>query len=1169
MKLSLQKFLNSRVILLTSLLLFVVAFSTDAQMVTCPAETNLGTFDCNTINDVPPQVNSLADAMEAYGIEITGALPETGVTTIDSELVFYCLDNAREVTREVIIYNDENFDFQYTPGEEITICTFTIMTEPDEVAPVFEAPVDATTTCIDGIDPEETGRALVSSDSCPDLNPDNVNFSDAPPTIGSCPGEKIYVRSWTATDPCGNANDPQTQVITVLDVTGPEFTVPDDVTIDCAADPADAPGEVTDGFDECEEAEIMIQGRIVSDMTQENTPCPGSITYIKRWGGIDGCGNANTKDQIIVAMDTTPPDFEVPADATIACGDDLPAGADIDAVDDCDPNGLVAVFMGSVVTPDGAADCEARTMVRTWTAVDGCGNETTKTQTLMLEACVPTCNDDPCVGDITTLSADGCNCEVVTPQVIGCTDSAASNFDPTANCPCDDCCLLNFDLALQKVLSTPEPIVIGTGATVTFTITVINQGDVTAQNIEITDYIPEGLILSDGNWTQSGNAAVTTIAGPLAAGESASVDITFEFDPSIAPGSYTNFAEISAAEDENGNPGMDSDSTADNDPDNDGTVVDNEIMGGGITAGEDEDDHDGATFTLVCAAPTCNTDPCVGDITVVNSSGCECELVEPQVKGCTDPDALNFNPNANCDEGCIAKVFDLALDKSVITAGPYSIGQDVTYAITVSNEGNIPAQNISVEDVAPPALTFNAAASSGWIAVSGSISTTTIAGPLAPGTSASVNITYTINNNAIENADITNSAEITGAEDEDGNMVPDVDSTPGNGSNNEDDDDTETIQITCPDDAGQMGTALKSVCGGETVNAPADGVVVGEGSVHVYLLHDGAGTIIYDFSTNGTFVNDGVYPTNSQLYISSIVGPPGPDGIPDLSATCTDVVLPGCPVIFYDPISINHYVDCNQTTGNATVNFSITGGGPSASGGTYTVTGSYNGTVNPGQQYIIDGISAGSTYTITVVNDGKGCTGSINEGPINCTKTPIELISFDGEAQQNGNLLKWVTASEIENDFYTLERASADMNFVEINQQQGAGTYSTTSKYSYLDREAPNGLSYYQLKQTDFDGTTVIVGVIEIQRSEPTFDIINIHPIPVLDNFELYIESEENQAIEIQVINSIGELMIVKSIEVTNAVNKIEVDVSTLAGGIYVISAIAGENTVSQKIIKY
>lgn len=734
MKLALEKLFFSQRCILTLFTLFFIAFSAQAQTVVCPSDTDLGTFDCNTIENAPGQINSLAAAMEApYGIEITDALPETGVTTEDSAVLFYCDSDAREVTRLVIIYNDSNYNFSYDEGEEVATCTYVLNTEADTEAPTFSAPEDYETTCVLGIDTAVTGKAIVDMDPCPDLTVENVNFSDAPPVIGGCPGEKIYVRSWTATDPCGNANDPQTQTIIVKDLTGPEFTVPADINVPCGTDPADASitGDVTDGFDDCEGIEVAVQGRVLMNETQENTPCPGFTTYVKRWGAIDGCGNPTTKDQLIVV--------ECPADCS---------------------------------------------------------------------------NTDICVGDI--------------------------------------------------------------------------------------------------------------LAEPL-------------------PGE------------------------------------------------------------------------------------CECQVVEEQVLGCTNPVASNYNPAANCD-----------------------------------------------------------------------------------------------------------------------------------------DDSCET----CTADAGNMATALVTVCGGDNVNAPAEGTSVPAGSVLVYLLHDGTGTVIEDYNSTGTFVNDGEYPANVQLFISSAVGPDDGTGFPDLSDDCSDLA-DGTPVIFYDPIVISHMIDCDPTTATASVNFSITGGGPSASGGSYSVTGSFNGDVNPGEQNIISGISDGSTYSLTVINDGKGCTAFIDPQTVSCTKMPIELISYEGEAKKEGNLLKWVTASEIQNAYFTLERATTFSGFVKIHEQAGAGTYSLPSKYSYVDREAPNGLSYYRLKQTDIDGTTVEVGVVEIQRSEPTFDIINIHPIPVLDNFELYIDSEENQTVEVNVYNSIGELMHTNAYELTNAVNKVNIDVTTFGGGVYVVSAIVGEDIISHKIIKY
>jgi len=486
--------------------------STNNPVVVCPSDTNLGTFDCNTLNDKPNPINTIEEAMAApYNIEITSASPKTLVATQDSDIIFYCESNAREVIRSIIIYNDVNNNFSYDVGEAIETCTFSINTEPDLSAPQFYAPPDMEVTCAPSDPGPFYGTFNPSDDNCPDLIQDNVNFSDAPPAIGKCPGERIIVRSWTATDPCGNANEPQTQTIIIKDETGPEFTVPADITVACITDPMDTSvtGNVSDGFDECENTEVAVIGTIIEQLTQENTPCPGTTTYTKRWVAVDGCGNTTTKDQIIIV--------ECPPDCT---------------------------------------------------------------------------NQDICVGDIVTDPLPGeCECQIVEYQVLGCLDPTCVNFDPAVNCD-DGNCFKEFDLALTKELITQGPFIVGADTDITFTITVYNQGDRFAQNIAIIDYIPEGLILNDANWTQEGANATTIITSQLAA-TSASVDITFKIDPAIASGTYTNYAEIFMAEDNLGNQWDDIDSTPDTSNENDFYEYQN----------GNEDDHDGATFTLINDAP--------------------------------------------------------------------------------------------------------------------------------------------------------------------------------------------------------------------------------------------------------------------------------------------------------------------------------------------------------------------------------------------------------------------------------------------------------------------------------------------------------------------------------------------------------------------------------------
>ena len=175
------------------------------------------------------------------------------------------------------------------------------------------------------------------------------------------------------------------------------------------------------------------------------------------------------------------------------------------------------------------------------------------------------------------------------------------------------------DVALAKTTTatTAAP-----GQDVTFTIEVYNQGGVELAFVNVADYIPSGFTMSpaDSNgWTIDGTAPTvggetgtvyTTVAGPLAAGASTTVDIVLTVDADAVAGDLVNVAEITGLEDTEGRDRTDDDvdSSADNDPDNDsggtpGSEEDNHIDDDGVDSDgdgiTDEDDSDPATVNIV------------------------------------------------------------------------------------------------------------------------------------------------------------------------------------------------------------------------------------------------------------------------------------------------------------------------------------------------------------------------------------------------------------------------------------------------------------------------------------------------------------------------------------------------------------------------------------------
>ncbi len=96
---------------------------------------------------------------------------------------------------------------------------------------------------------------------------------------------------------------------------------------------------------------------------------------------------------------------------------------------------------------------------------------------------------------------------------------------------------------------------------------------------------------------------------------------------------------------------------------------------------------------------------------------------------------------------------------------------------------------------------------------------------------------------------------------------------------------------------------------------------------------------------------------------------------------------------------------------------------------------------------------------------------------------PIELLAFKGEKGTVSNLLEWTTASEINNDYFTLEKSTDGIEFEIVGNINGAGNFNDVSNYSMIDDDLRNVVNYYRLKQTDFDGNYTYSSIISIDNS--------------------------------------------------------------------------------------
>lgn len=187
---------------------------------------------------------------------------------------------------------------------------------------------------------------------------------------GSCPGNYVLNRVWTAKDWCNNTNS-VVQKITVQDLNAPTFlNFPGDQTLSCESIPSPPSIQVSDACD---------PNPVLAFSQSGGGFCNGS-SMTRTWTVTDWCGNAFSKTQLIQIQDNTPPSISgVPGNVTVDCAN-IPTKANPAVSDNCDPNPVLQFS-----ETKGGSCSSTYTITRTWTARDSCGNTSTKVQVITVQ----------------------------------------------------------------------------------------------------------------------------------------------------------------------------------------------------------------------------------------------------------------------------------------------------------------------------------------------------------------------------------------------------------------------------------------------------------------------------------------------------------------------------------------------------------------------------------------------------------------------------------------------------------------------------------------------------------------------------------------------------------------------------------------------------------------
>lgn len=207
-------------------------------------------------------------------------------------------------------------------------------------------------------------------------------------------------------------------------------------------------------------------------------------------------------------------------------------------------------------------------------------------------------------------------------------------------------------------------------------------------------------------------------------------------------------------------------------------------------------------------------------------------------------------------------------------------------------------------------------------------------------------------------------------------------------------------------------------------------------------------------------------------------------------------------------------------------------------------------------------VATSTTHTITFTSNTTGtCNLVFDNISLNLISAlPIELVDFSALLKDSRTVdLAWQTASEKDNDFFTIERSVDGENWVAIQEIDGAGNSTTMLNYTTTDIVSEKGIFYYRLKQTDFDGAYTYSDIQAVVVNQSASEM-NVYPNPTKGSFTLTYSKEMeapalyttmgNEAIEYNVIPMNGGFIY---------------DISTLANGIYFLK----NATETIKVVKH
>jgi len=202
-----------------------------------------------------------------------------------------------------------------------------------------------------------------------------------------------------------------------------------------------------------------------------------------------------------------------------------------------------------------------------------------------------------------------------------------------------------------------------------------------------------------------------------------------------------------------------------------------------------------------------------------------------------------------------------------------------------------------------------------------------------------------------------------------------------------------------------------------------------------------------------------------------------------------------------------------------------------------------------GSLYRFAGVSA-------IVNDRRFTLGTSNQGR---TPLPIELVSFSASPVDNSAVqLEWRTATERDNDHFTVERSGDMQEWTSVALVDAVGNSTTSTNYTAMDPMALAGVSYYRLRQTDLDGTSTLSDIRAVDLSMQEEDDAVVFPNPNNGAFHVFLRKASSHPVSLSLVDATGRIVASRSVD-ANADPLVYFDPQLTAPGLYQLRVAMGD----------